>query len=313
HAAVVVHDDDPELQRVRDALEPDGDQGAVLLVEPDHVGQVDVGEGVPGDDEEPVVAQRLLGVLDAAGGAEGDLLGRVAQGHPELPAVAEVVADQRGEELDGDDGLAEPVPLQQPQHVLHDRPVDERQQRLGLVGGHRTQPRPLAARHHDGLHRGVSAPFWSPEGGSAGGPGRPGPSRPDSPGRPGSSPCPAPEAGPAADEPRAATTSCRVCSQYRTAAHQYRPVPQIANDQPTTFAADATAPSWSPSSSSGNAYSRQSVPVLPMKCTGSVPPYPRRRTIGAIGTIASSRATSTATSHSGMMSRIVSPTSVARM
>ena len=98
--------------------------------------------------------QRLLGVLDAAGGAERLLLGGVGELHAELFAVAEVVPDQRGQELHGHDGLGEPVPLEQPQDVLHDRPVDHGQQRLGHARGHRAQAGALAAGHHDGLHVG---------------------------------------------------------------------------------------------------------------------------------------------------------------
>jgi hypothetical protein len=70
-----------------------------------------------------LVPQRVLGVPDAARGAERHLLGGVLQAHPELLAVTEVVTDERGEELDGHDGLIEPVPLEQTQDVLHDRPV----------------------------------------------------------------------------------------------------------------------------------------------------------------------------------------------
>ena len=73
-----------------------------------------------------LVAELVGGVLDAAGRAERRLLGGVVQAHAELVAVAEVVADQGGQELHGDDGLGEAVPFQQPQHVLHDRPVDHR-------------------------------------------------------------------------------------------------------------------------------------------------------------------------------------------
>ena len=40
-----------------------GDQRAVVLVEADQVGQVDVGERVAGDDQERLVPQRVLGVL----------------------------------------------------------------------------------------------------------------------------------------------------------------------------------------------------------------------------------------------------------
>ena len=150
---VLVGDDDAELQRVRYAGQGHGDQGALVLVEPHHGGQVDVGEGVTGDDDERPIAQGVFGILHAARGAERHLLGRVLQVHPEVFAVAEVVADERGQELDGDDGVGAPVPPQQPQDVFHDRPVGYGQQGLGLVGGHRTQPRPFPACHHDGLQR----------------------------------------------------------------------------------------------------------------------------------------------------------------
>src|SRR5207247_127489 len=69
----------------------------------------------------------------------------------ELLAVTEVVPDEGGEELDGDDRLVEAVPFEQSQHVLHDRAVGHREQRLGLVRGHRPQARPLAPCHDDGL------------------------------------------------------------------------------------------------------------------------------------------------------------------
>ncbi len=124
HPALLVDDDDAELQGVRDALEADGDEGAVLLVEPDQVGQVDVGQRVAGDHQEALVAQLVGGVLHTARRAERDLLRGVVEAHAELVAVAEVVAHQGGQELDGDDGLGEAVPLQQAEHVLHDRPID---------------------------------------------------------------------------------------------------------------------------------------------------------------------------------------------
>ena len=156
--AVLVGDHDAELERVGHPGEADRDQRAVVLVEPDHLGQVHVGQRVAGDDQERVVLERVLGVLDRAGRAERRLLRRVLQRHADVLAVAEVVPHQRRQELDGDDRLLHPVPLQQPEHVLHDRPVHHRQQRLGLVGGHRAEPGALAACHHDGLHD-VAAPF----------------------------------------------------------------------------------------------------------------------------------------------------------
>ena len=151
--AVLADDDDAELQRVGHPGQPDGDQRPALLVRPDHGGQVDVGQRVAGDDQERLVAQRVLGVLHAARGAERRLLGGVLQAHAHVLAVPEVVAHQRGQELHGDHGLVEAVPLEQPEHVFHDRLVADGQQRLGLVGGHWPQPGALSARHHDGLHR----------------------------------------------------------------------------------------------------------------------------------------------------------------
>ena len=114
----------------------------------------------PEIDQERAGPQLVLGVLHAARRAQRHLLGGVLQAHADVLAVAEVVAHQRGQELDRHHGLGEPVPLEQQQHVLHDRLVHHRQQRLGLVGGHRAQPGALPARHHHCLHlRPVSLPL----------------------------------------------------------------------------------------------------------------------------------------------------------
>ena len=56
--AVLVGDDDAELERVVDRLEPDRDGGALLLVEGDERAEVDVAERVAGDDEERLVELR---------------------------------------------------------------------------------------------------------------------------------------------------------------------------------------------------------------------------------------------------------------
>ena len=148
---VLLGDHDAELQRVRHLGQRHRDQRALVLVEADQTGKVHVGERVTGDDQERLVPQRVLRVPHAARGAQRHLLGGVLQAHPELLAVAEVIPDEGGEELDGHHGLVEAVPLEQPQHVLHDRAVDHGEQRLGLVRGHRPQPRSLAPCHDDGL------------------------------------------------------------------------------------------------------------------------------------------------------------------
>lgn len=109
---VLVHDGDPEFQRIGNPGQADRDESALLLVERDEVGEVEVGERVTGNDEKRVVLQRLFGVLHAARGAEWLLLVGIGELHPELFAVPEIVLDERGEELDGHYCFTEPVPLQ---------------------------------------------------------------------------------------------------------------------------------------------------------------------------------------------------------
>jgi len=149
--ALVVADDDAVLERVRHRLQPDGHQRTAGPVELEHAAEVGVGERVTGEHQERVVPQRGLSVLHASRGPQRSLLGGVLQAHPEFLAVAEVVPDEGGEELDGHHRLVEAVPLEQPQHVLHDRAVGHGEQRLRLVRGHRPQAGPLAPCHDDGL------------------------------------------------------------------------------------------------------------------------------------------------------------------
>src|SRR5262249_7880439 len=54
-APVLVGDDDAELERVLDRLEADRDGGVPLAMELDELGQVDVAERVPRDDQRRVV------------------------------------------------------------------------------------------------------------------------------------------------------------------------------------------------------------------------------------------------------------------
>jgi hypothetical protein len=65
---LLVGDDDPELERVLDRLEADRDGGALLLVDVDQLGQVDVAERVAGDDEEGLV-EPVARQAHRAGGA----------------------------------------------------------------------------------------------------------------------------------------------------------------------------------------------------------------------------------------------------
>ncbi len=151
-APVVVDDDDAELERVLHALEGDRDHGPALLVEGDDFAEVEVGERVAADDDEGVVAELVLGQLDAAGGAGRSLLHRVLHAHAEAGSVAEVVADGLGQEHEGDDGLVDAVLLEQLDDVLHARLAAQRHHRLGLVAREGAQAGAFAAGHDHCAH-----------------------------------------------------------------------------------------------------------------------------------------------------------------
>jgi hypothetical protein len=151
-AAVLVGDDDAELERVLDRLEPDRYRCPPLTVRLDEPSEVDVAEGVAGDDEERVV-EPPCSAFHRAGGAERRLLHRVADVDAKRLAAAEVAADRLRQEGDGDDHVLEAVALEELDDVLHARLADDRHHRLGLVRGQGTQPRALSTGHDDGLHR----------------------------------------------------------------------------------------------------------------------------------------------------------------
>ena len=151
-APLVVRDDDSELERVVDRLEADGHRRPVLSMEGDERAQVDVAEGVAGDDEEGLV-ELLRGQPDGAGRAERGFLDRVADAHPERVALAEVAADRLRQERDRDDHVGHPVLAQQLEDVLHARLPDDRHHWLRLVRRQRSEAGALAACHHDSLHR----------------------------------------------------------------------------------------------------------------------------------------------------------------
>ena len=152
--AVLVGDHDAELQRVVHRLQGEGGQTAPPVVEVDHLGQIDVGEDVPRDDQKALV-QFVAGVPHRSGGAERRGLGGIDHADAELRSVAEVGADGVGHERHGDHDVLEAVLAEQVDHVLHHRNVDHGQHGLGLVGGQRPQSGALATGHDDGFHRGL--------------------------------------------------------------------------------------------------------------------------------------------------------------
>src|ERR671936_774565 len=88
---------------------------------------------------------------------ERRLLDRVLDREAQSLAAAEVAADRLRQECDRDDHVFEAVPLEQLEDVLHARLADDRHHRLRLVRGERAQARPLAARHDDRLHAGLTS------------------------------------------------------------------------------------------------------------------------------------------------------------
>ena len=100
-AAVLVGDDDPELERVLDRLQPDRDRGALLAVDAHQLGEVDVAERVAGDDERRLVEPPAR-EAHRAGRAERRLLDRVLDVEPPVRAVAEVAADRLRQERERD-------------------------------------------------------------------------------------------------------------------------------------------------------------------------------------------------------------------
>ena len=136
--------------------ERERDRSAALLVERDHLREVDVGERVARDhDERAVEITRELAHRTA--GPERRLLDAVAEAHADGPAVPVAVLDDRCEVLERHERVLDTVPLQQVEDVSETRLIDDGHHRLRPVDRERTQPASLAAGHDDGLHEGESS------------------------------------------------------------------------------------------------------------------------------------------------------------
>ncbi len=162
-APVLTGDDDAELERVLHRAQGQRGQGVVLLVELQHGGEVDVGQHVARNHQE-ALRELVAGVAHRTGRAERRLLGGVDHAHAELGAVAEVAADGIGQEGDGDHDVGDAVAPQQRDDVLHHRPADQRQHRLGQVRRLRSQACPFTARHDHRLHAAASGFMRAPRG-----------------------------------------------------------------------------------------------------------------------------------------------------
>src|SRR6266700_2501796 len=156
--AFVVGDDDPELERVLDRLEPDRDRGFLLAVEVDDLLQVHIRERIAGDDDEGVV-ELPARQPDGAGGAERRLLDGVLDVDAERLPVAEVAADGLRQEGDCDDHVLHSVAAQKLDDVLHAGLADDRNHRLRLVRRQWAKARALAAGHDDRFHASTTSRF----------------------------------------------------------------------------------------------------------------------------------------------------------
>src|SRR5215207_8758596 len=150
-APVLVGDDDPELERVVDRLQPDRHRGAVIAVRVEHRAEIHVAERVARDDEDRLVESSRR-KPDRAGRAERRLLDRVRDVQPERLPVAKVRADRLRQKRDGDDHVLEAVLLQELEDVLHARLADDRHHRLRLIRREWTETGSLTAGHDDRPH-----------------------------------------------------------------------------------------------------------------------------------------------------------------
>ncbi len=96
--------------------------------------------------------EEMGGVANAPRGPEGALLDDVVDGHVEIRAVPEPVADVGAEVVEGDHDLGDAVVAEQPQVVLDHRGTHHWHHRLGGLAAERPEPRALASGHDDGFH-----------------------------------------------------------------------------------------------------------------------------------------------------------------
>ena len=138
-AAVIVGDDDAELERIGHALQRDGDVVAGFAMMAHQRREIDVGQRVAADDEERRAGQEVVRHLDRARGAERRVLDDVVHLHAERAAVPEPRLDLVGEIVEGSDDLGEAVPPQQIDDVLHDRLAGDGRERFRAPRCQRTQ------------------------------------------------------------------------------------------------------------------------------------------------------------------------------
>ena len=117
-------------------------------------GQVEIGEQVPVEDQEPLVQQPgLRGQADRACGPERLFLLDVDDRRTAGDRVAERLPQVLGPKAAGHDHLVDPVAADPVDQIADERAIDERQRRLRLGQRQRSQPGPLSPDEHQGSHQ----------------------------------------------------------------------------------------------------------------------------------------------------------------
>jgi hypothetical protein len=121
-------------------------------------GQVEIREDVAVQHHEPLTEQALVGgEPDRARRAQRLVLLNVGDRGAARDLVAQRAAQVLRPEATGHHDLVDPVTTEPLDHVADEGTIDQRQRRLGLGQGQRTQPRALPPDQDESLHQ--AAPF----------------------------------------------------------------------------------------------------------------------------------------------------------
>ena len=151
HRSALVDHHHSVLERIRHRLQHDGRERLALTMEPRGRGQVDVSQGVAGDDDERL-GQELARKHHRTRGAQRRVLDRVRQSDALLGTIAEVVANRRAQVLHRRHHVAHLMPAQVQKDVLHDRPPRHGHERLRLATRQGSEARPFPSGHDDRFH-----------------------------------------------------------------------------------------------------------------------------------------------------------------
>src|SRR5674476_235336 len=149
-----VVDDDAVERWVVDLLHGQGRDAPVAPVSRHKGREVDVGEPVAADHDEGAAAEELAEGAGAARRTQQFPLEVVAQVDAEGGAVAEVRADLVRVIVQVGGGLADAVPVQEMEQVLHHRPVEDGNHGFGRASRERIEPRAQTGGHDVGAQRG---------------------------------------------------------------------------------------------------------------------------------------------------------------